>query len=415
MDRKIEKKRWNSKRITYLVITVVILTLAAFSIKAFNKKSFKVDRDKISLKQAIQGDFQDIILIDGEVEPIQQILVNTAEGGSVEEIFVEDGILVKKGESLLRLSNPPVMLSYMNQETAIIEQVNNLRNLKLALEKDQRLLTESLIDSDFQLSEKERLFKLDTQLYAKGVIAEKEFTDNFEAFKYQQKKNDFLKENVDRTKADNKIQILQINRSIELMERNLNLIHSNMDKMLVKAPVSGQISSFDPVIGESFNAKQTIAKIDVLAGFKVRGQVDEYYLSTTKPGQLARFSFDGKLVELKVKKVIPEVIEGRFKVELVFTDSVPKSITTGLSIQVRLELSEATSAVLIPRGSYFQSSGGRFVFVINDEGNAEKRYIRIGRNNPNYYEVLEGLKPGERFISSSYQSYKDFELVEINQ
>lgn len=415
MDRKIEKKRWTKNRILTLIAISLGIIVLFFSVKAFNVKSFKIERSKLTVKKVIQGEFQDIILVDGEIEPIKMILVNTLIGGSVSEIFIEDGVMVKKGDPMVKLDNPTVMMNYMNQETAIIEQINNLRNLKLALEKDQRLLSESLIDSEFELSNKERLFKVDTQLYSKGVISDKEFTDNREAFNYRKKKFDFLLKNVEKTKKDNKIQIGQINNSINLMERNLRHIRENMDKLLVKSPVDGQISSFSPVVGESFSANQTIAKIDVLEGYKIQAQVDEYYLSTVKPGQKARFSFNGEMIELKVKKVIPEVITGFFKVELVFENEVPESITRGLSIQVRLELSESKQAILIPRGSYFQSSGGRFVFVIGEDGNATKRSIRVGRNNPGYYEVLEGLDEGEQIITSSYEAYKDYDIVEINK
>lgn len=413
MDRKIEKKRWSTKRITALVVAVSLIALLSLTMKALNKKSFKVSREKIAVKEVVSGEFQDIILVEGSIEPIQQVLVNTSDGGAVEEILVEDGSLIKKGQTIVRLNNPTVMLGYMNQETAIIEQINNLRNLKLALEKDQRILAESLIDSDYELLEKERNFKIDSQLFKNNVIAEKEFEDILEAYKYQKKKNSFLLKNVNKTKEDNKIQIQQISRSIELMERNLDLIHSNMEKMKVKAPVDGQISSFDPVIGETYEANQTIAKIDVLEGYKVKAFVDEYYLSMVNKGLLARFSFNGKLVELEVKKVIPEVVNGRFKVELVFKEKAPDAITTGLNVQVRLELSQAKKAVLLPRGSYFQSSGGRFVFVLTSDNTAEKRMIKVGKNNPSYYEVIDGLEPGEKFISSSYANYKDFDYLEI--
>ena len=414
MDRKIEKPKWSKQRFLYIGLTILIALLLVFSFRIMNKKVYKIERDKILVKEVIKGEFKDIILIDAVVEPIQSILVNNPDGGTVEEIYIEDGIIVEKGTPLLKLSNPTANLSYMNQETAIIEQINNLRNLKLSLEKDQRDLTESLIDAEYALKEIERNFKIDTSLYAKGVIAKNDFVDSQEEYKYQQQKRDFLKENVKNTKRDNKIQIEQIRRSINLMERNLDVIHANMEKMLIRAPVSGQLSSFNPILGESVSSKETIAKIDVLAGYKIRGQVDEYYLSTVKPNQAARFSFDGVVIELNIKKVLPEVINGRFEIELTFVDSVPEAITTGLSLQVRLELSKAKEAILIPRGSYFQSSGGKFVYVLNENEEALKREIRVGKQNPSYYEVIEGLDAGEKIITSSYDMYKNFETIEIN-
>ena len=414
MDRKIKKKTWSQKKTLYLGGTVLFLILAFFGFKTFNKKIYKVNASRISVKEVVDGIFQDMILIEGDVESINLVLVNTLEGGSVEEIFIEDGVFVEKGTPLLRLSNPSVALGYMNQETAIVEQINNLRNLKLSLEKDQRVLAESMIDSENSLAEIERSFKIDSVLYDKEIIARKDYVDMRESYKYQQRKRDFMNKNVKKSEKDNKIQIRQINSSIEMMQRNLEMIHENIEKMLMRAPVSGMLSSFDPNIGESYGKNQTIAKIDVQSGFKIKGQVDEYYLSMVKPGQLARFSFDGELIDLKVKKVLPEVVNRRFEIELVFVSEVPKSVTIGQSLQVRLELSKAQKSLMIPRGNYFQSSGGQFVFVLDGKGEAHKRIIKLGSQNPSYYQVLEGLSEGERFITSSYEDFKNYETIKIN-
>lgn len=413
MDRKIVKKKWTRKKILYITGSVLFVILAFFGFKSFNKKVYKADASRITVKEVIEGQFQDMILIDGDIEPINLVLVNTLEGGSVKEIFAEDGVYVEKGAPLLHLSNPTATLGYLNQETAIVEQINNLRNLKLSLEKDQRNLDESLIDSENSLAETTRRYKTDSILYDKDVIAKNDFIDIRESYRYEKEKRNLLSNNVRKSSIDNKIQIQQINKSIEMMQRNLEMIHENIEKMLVRAPVSGMVSSFDPVIGESYGRNQTVAKIDIQSGFKIKGRVDEYYLSTVKPGQLARFSFDGQLINLKVKKVLPEVNNRQFEIELVFVDEVPEAITIGQSVQVRLELSKAQQSVMIPRGNYFQASGGQYVFVLNDEGEAHKRHIKLGNNNPGYYQVLEGLTPGERFISSTYQAFKNYETIEL--
>ena len=414
MDKRVEKKKWSQKKILYIVGIGLFIVLSFFGFKALNKKTYKVDASKISVKKVTEGNFQDVILIDGDVEPINLVLVNTLEGGTVEEIFIEDGVLVKKGTPLLKLGNPAVVLGYMNQETAIVEQINNLRSLKLSLEKDQRDLSESLIDSENTLADVERVFKVDSVLYSKNIIAKNAYTNVKESYEYRQEKRDFMNKNLTKSTLDNKIQIQQINTSIALMQRNLKLIHESIEKMLVRAPVTGMLSSFDPVIGESYSRNQTVAKIDVQSGFKIKGQVDEYYLSMVKPGQLARFSFDGEIIDLKVKKVLPEVINRRFEIELLFVNEPPKSVTIGQSLQVRLELSKAEKSLLMPRGSYFQSSGGQYVYVLNGKGEANKRYIKLGSQNPSYYQVLEGLSEGEEFISSSYDQFKNYESIKIN-
>jgi HlyD family secretion protein len=415
MDKPIQKSKWNKTNIAYLVLGAALLILILFGFNVLNKKVYKLSEDKISSYQVERGSFQDVILIDASIEPIRSILVNNPDGGTVEEIYIEDGVFVEKGTPMLKLDNPAVSLGYMNQETAIIEQINNLRNLKLSLEKDQRILTESLLDIEYQVAKIERSYVVDTVLYQKGVLAKNDFIKSEAEYRYQLDKKAFLEDNVKKSKSDNKIQIQQIDRSINLMERNLEEIHKNIDKLLVKAPVSGLVSSFNPIIGTSISGMEIIAKIDVQEGFKIRGNVDEYYLSSVKPGQAARFSFDGELIELEVKKVLPEVVNNRFTIELIFIDSIPEAISNGMSLQARLELSKAREAVLIPRGSYFQSSGGQFVFVIDGDNEAHKRSIRIGRQNPSYYEVLEGLEPGERIITSSYEMYKNYEEIVINK
>jgi HlyD family secretion protein len=414
MDKKIEKKKWTRKKIMYVAGAVLFLLLVFFGFKSFNKKIYKAKASRITVKEVIEGQFQDMILIEGDVEPINLVLVNTLEGGSVKEIFVEDGVFVEKGTPLLQLSNPSATLGYLNQETAIIEQINNLRNLRLSLEKNQRNLDESLIDSENKLSETTRRYKTDSVLYSKDVIAKNDYIDVRESYKYEKKKRNLLSDNVNKSSQDNKIQIEQINQSINMMQRNLELIHENIEKMLVKSPVSGMLSSFNPVIGETYGRNETVAKIDVQSGFKIKGQVDEYYLSSVKPGQLARFSFNGQLVDLKIKKVLPEVINKRFEIELLFVNDIPEDITIGQSLQVRLELSKAQQSLMIPRGNYFQASGGQYVFVLDDQGQAHKRYIKLGNQNPSYYQVLDGLVNGEKFISSSYQDFKNFETIQIN-
>ena len=413
MDKRIEKKKWDQKKMIYLAGGILFVLLAYFGIGTINKKTYKIAASKISTKKVTKGKFQEIILIEGDIEPINLVLVNTLEGGTVDEIFIEDGIMVEKGTPLLRLSNPAVTLGYMNQETAIIEQINNLRNLKLSLEKVQRDLDESLMDSENNLAVTERAFKLDSTLYAKEVIAKNDFINRKESYKYLKNKRNFLLKNVRKSAIDNQAQINQINTSISLMNRNLKLIHSNIEKMLVRAPVTGMLSSFDPVIGESYIRNQTVAKIDVQSGFKIKGQVNEYYLSSVKPGQLARFTFNGKLIDLKVSKVLPEVVNRQFEIELVFLNKAPENITIGQSVQVRLELSKAHESLLLPRGNYFQSSGGQYVFVLDENGEAHKRNIKLGSQNPSYYELLDGLKEGDQIITSSYEAYKNYETIII--
>lgn len=412
MDKKIEKKVITGKRISFGLAGVVLIVLAYFGLQAINKKTYNLDASKITVREVTRQDFKDIILVDGLVEPVKSVILNAPEGGTVAEIFVEDGSYVKKGQPLVKLNNPRLLLSYVTQETAIVEQINNLRNLKLSLEKEERGLAESLIDIEFELQKSERLFNKDSLLFSKGNLSQNELLTTDEMLSYYIDKRDFLAENVNVASNNNKGQISRIDGSIDLMERNLRIIHENIERMLIKAPVSGRLSSFDPVLGAAFNSNEMIAKIDVLEGYMIKGQVDEYYLSVVNPGRLATYNLNGELVELKIKKVLPEVKNGKFEVDLVFTGETPKTIVDGQSLQIRLELSQSREANLIPRGNFFQSSGGQFVFVVNDN-KAEKRFIKIGRQNPTYYEILDGLEVGEKVITSSYEAFKNFEIVEL--
>ncbi len=398
-----------------MLLAVLIIVLSGFGLRSLGQKSYKTDIEKLTIKKVEKMDFQDKILINATVEPISSILINNPEGGTVEEIFAEDGAMLKKGAPLLKLSNPSTLLVYMTQETAIVEQINNLQNLKLSLERDQRNMEESLLDIEYQLTDKTRVFKKDSSLFYEEIIANDQYKESHDQFIYQQKKHQFLADNSDKIEKDNKIQIKRINRSIEMMERNLKVIRENMDRLLVKAPVAGRLSAFDPVIGESFGSNQTIAKIDVMSGYKVKGSVDEYYLTTVKIGQKGRFNFNGEIVELEVKKVMTEVINGFFEIELIFSGPTPPSITSGQSLQVKLELSETRKTLVLAKGSYFNAYGGKYVFVLNESGQAFKRQIRIGRSNPSYYEILEGLEEGEEVITSSYDTFKEFENITINK
>lgn len=413
MDKKIERKRFTKTKIAAGFAGIGILALLFFGWKAINKKTYYVDASKITVKEVLNKEFKDVILVDGLVEPIKSVIVNVPEGGNVKAVFVEDGAFVKKGEPLLQLSNPGLMLSYVTQETAIVEQMNNLRNLKLSLEREERNLTESLIDIEFELQKSERLLNKDASLHKIGNLAKNDFKTTEELHAYNLEKQAFLKDKVDKASLNNQDQISRINASMQLMERNLKIIHENMERLLVKAPVSGRISSFNPVLGAAFNNNETIAKIDVLEGYKIKGMVDEYYLNVVQPNKFARYSSNNELVELKIRKVLPEVVNGKFGVEMEFTDKTPETIANGQSLQIRLELSEAKMANQIPKGKYYQSSGGRYVFVLNDKNQAEKRFINIGRQNPLFYEVVEGLSEGEKIITSSYEAFKDFNIIEL--
>lgn len=325
----------------------------------------------------------------------------------MEEIFVEDGTMVDEGTPLLRLSNSSLMLDYMNRETQVIEQINNLRNTRLSIEENTRATSDQLIDVEYQLNEAIRQLKMDSSLYLNEVISQDEYLSSKNNTDYLRKKAKFLRESIEYESQNRKQQLKRIGRSIDLMERNLEAIRANLENLVIKAPISGQLTSFNPQLGESKSRGQVLGTIDVMNGYKVRAMIDEFYLSRIREGQEGKFTLSGQEFGLRISRVIPEVSNGQFEAQLVFADSVPERITRGQTLPIRLALSNTFEAVLIPRGGFYQSTGGNWVFVMDGEGRAVRRDVKLGRQNTEYIEVLEGLKEGDRVLTNSYTSFDE--------
>lgn len=372
---------------------------------------YRIAKDKVSIEKVVYADFQDAIPIQGSVEPLTTLFITAPEGGNVEEIFVEDGSLVKQGTPLLRLSNASLLLDYMNRETQIIEQINNLRNTRLSIEENKRANSDQLIDVEFQLRESERKFKMDSVLYHDAVISADEFYQSQNNTNYLREKAAFLRESMQYESQNRQVQLDRISRSIELMERNLEAIRKNLENLVIKAPISGQLTSFNPQLGTSKSRGELLGTIDVLEGYKVRAMVDEFYIHRIQLGQIGTFQMGGESFRLRVSRVIPEVSNGQFEVHLLFSDSLPASVTRGQTLQIKLAMSNTYQALLVPRGGFYQSTGGHWVFVTTDNERVVKRMIRTGRQNTDYIEVLDGLKVGEKILTNSYTGYE--EAVEL--
>ncbi len=408
MDRQIEKRTWTPKRIvTTLGIVLGAGFLVYITLAGTSGKAYTADRSRISIATVISGPFQDAVSIQGTVEPLKTIYITAPEGGNVEEIFVEDGAVVEKGTPLLRLSNSTLMLDYMNRETQIIEQINNLRNTRLNIEDNKRMLNDQLIDVQYNFGESVRQYKIDSSLFAKGVIAGDAYQQSLNNLNYLVKKEKLLEESMRREAQNRQQQLSRIDRSIELMERNLDAIQDNVENLIIRAPVSGQLTSFNPELGTSKTRGQNLGTINVPGGYKVRAQIDEYYLSRVKPGQSGSFNLSGNTFHVSVQRVIPEVTGGQFEAHLNFEDSISDNITRGQTLQIKLALSNTTEAVLVPRGGFFQSTGGNWIYVLDGTDMAVRREIRLGRQNTEYIEVLEGLEPGEQVLTNGYTAYGD--------
>lgn len=413
MDKVIEKPKWPRKKVATAVVSVLALALIGWALVTSGVQTLRVDRNTLSIAQVEQKVFQENIPITGTIEPKKSFFITAAEGGNVEEIFVEDGALVEQGQPLMRLSNANLMLDFMNRETQIIEQINNLRNTRLNLEQNKRVMNNDLIDLDYRLLEAKRQYALDSGLFKSGAISTAEHAASKNNISYLRKKRNFVATNIEREEAVQSGQIRRIDASISLMERNLEAIRRNLENLTIKAPSAGQLTGFNHFLGEAKQKGEALGQVAVLEGFHLRCQVDEYYLNRVAKGQKGTYSLGTETKELVVTKILPQVVNGQFTIEMDFVGEEPEGITRGQTLQIRLALSNETTALVIPRGGFYQSTGGQWIFVVTGEG-AIKRNVSIGRQNTDYFEVLSGLEPGEQVVVNSYATYGDASKLEIN-
>ena len=414
MDKQIKPKNRKTKKMLIWAIPSFLL-IAVVLMNATRKKQVNLKKDSISIRKVIKGDFEDVVLFNSTVEPKTSVLVNVIQGGSVSEIFVESGQIIKKGTPLLKVYNPNAELNYLTQETAMIEQINNLRNLRVSIKNQQLSLDQQLLSIDNDFRNAKRQYILDSTLYKKEVVARNDYQITAQEYKFQKERSGVIKKSVSEEKKSRDLQLSSIDSSLSNMEKSLQLLRKNKENFTVKAPVSGMLSSFNPILGESYNQGQPIGKMDVLDGYKLVANVDEYYISKLREGISGTVSLNAKNYKIKLSKVFPEIVNGQFKLELIFEqDSLSSAVKRGMSLKTKMFLSGKRKALLLPKGLFYQSTNGKWIFVLNSDNKAVKRNIKIGRENPFYYEVTEGLQEGDKIITSSYDDYKTVEEVNIN-
>ncbi len=413
MDKQIQPKNKKTKRMLFWGIPTIVVFAIIF-MSATRKKQVNLQKDSISIKTVLKGDFEDVLLFNSTVEPKTSVLINVIQGGSVSEVFVESGQLVKKGTPLLRVYNPNAELNYLTQETAIVEQINNLRNIRVTIKNQQLNLDEQLLSIDNSFKNAERQYTTDQRLYKKDVIARNKFQTSEQEYKFQKERNEVIKAKVFNEKGDRNVQLARINASVQKMEESLALLRKNKENFIVKAPKDGLLSSFNPTLGQNYNQGDNVGKIDVLDGYKLVAKVDEYYISKLEENIRGTVTVEETKLPIRISKIYPEIVKGGFQVELQFeNDSISEGIRRGMSLKSKMFLSNNSEALLLPKGLFFQSTNGKWVFVLNSDNEAVKRNVRIGRENPFYYEVLEGLQAGDRVITSSYDDYKDMEALNL--
>ncbi|RMD92960.1 MAG: HlyD family efflux transporter periplasmic adaptor subunit [Calditrichaeota bacterium] len=414
MDRKIEKKKWPPKRIAKYSIIGAFALFVLFNLPIFDRTTkLNVDAEKITISTVTKGPFQEYIPITGTVIPIKTVYLDAVEGGRVKEIFAEAGSFVKKGDKILRLENTDLLLDLMFREAELFQQSNNLRNTRLAMEQNRLKLKEQLIELDYQIQRLGRLYERNKVLLNKNLISRQEFEQVKDEYEYYRKRKEVAIESFQQDSLFRQVQIQQLESSLKRMESNLKIIKEKFENLTIRAPVSGQLTSLNvESVGEIKSPGERLGQIDVLEGFKVRAEIDEHYLPRIEIGLPGEFDFAGSTYKLVSKKIYPEIREGRFKVDLEFAGEQPEGLRRGQTLHIRLQLGHLEEAILLPRGGFYQKTGGQWVYVVDPSGEfATKRKIRLGRQNPQVFEVLEGLQPGERVITSSYDNFGDMEKL----
>ncbi|MDX9905161.1 MAG: HlyD family efflux transporter periplasmic adaptor subunit [Bacteroidales bacterium] len=407
MDRIIEKKKWTVKKILqYTAILVFAIFLIYIFLLRDRSSRLTIDKTQITTDKVALSNFQEFIPVDGIVLPKTTIYIDAVLGGTVETKYVEDGAEVKEGDMILKLSNANMQLSYMDQETRMYDAINNLQNSRIALEQNKYIRQREITNLLYQIDQVTTEFERAKKLYNEGVYTLKEYEDAKRDFDFSSKQLNISLElqRLDSISAED--QKRQIAASVDRMKTNLSLLQSNMERLLVLAPADGVLSSFNVEIGETRSAGERLGQIDIMDGYKMRANIDERYVSRVVPGQEAELDFGGKTYQLYVYKIYTGVTGGAFQVDMMFRDEVPGNIKRGQTIQMRLQFSTPTEALILKRGGFFQQTGGNWVYVVDPSGKyAVKRNIKLGRQNTRFYEVLEGLEAGEEVIVSSYDSF----------
>ena len=407
MDRVLAKKKWGKKRILTIAAILGIVSLAAASYYFTSGKSrLNVDTERITINEVKSGPFQETIPVNGVVLPITSIYLDAVEGGRVEEKYVDDGATMKKGEPILRLSNTDLELSLVNQETSVYNLLTQMQISQNAARQNTIGKLNQGTDVESQLKEAARIYNLNKQLYQQKVIGLQEFKQSENNYNYQLEKKKLADQVLKQDSISVRQEVNQASQSYERTQNALNVMRKKVGDLIVRAPVDGQLTSLDAEIGQSKNKGERLGQIDVLSGFKVRVDIDEHYISRIYTGLLGGFTLATKDYKLKIKKVYTQVTNGRFQVDMEFEGEVPQGIRRGQTLQIRLAFSDEVQALQVAKGGFYQQTGGNWIFKVSDDGKtAYKTDIQLGRQNPDYYEVLEGLKPGDKVVTSSYENY----------
>ena len=414
MDIELKKKKYILPRKYWpwagggLLVIVILVWLATSNFSS----TLRVDRRGLNIETVENAQFDDYVSVDGSVVPIQVVQISPEEGGVVLEKTVEEGVHVKKGDVIVRLNNSNLDLEILNAESELAEKQNMLRSTQLSMEQDNLNNRNEALQLKMDVQTKRRAYKHQAALQKEELNSREEYLKAKEDYELAVQKEELIQQRLKKTNELNRSQVAQMTGDLASMRKNVELVRQRKAKLDVRSTIDGEIGLLDVELGQSISPGQKIGVINDLSDYKVEAQVDEHYIDRVHTGLQATFEQNGRKYRLRVRKVYPEVREGRFKIDFVFRGERPKNIRTGQTYYVDLQLGEAKKAIIIPKGTFYSVTGGSWIFVLDKDGRkAYRRKIRIGRQNPQYYEVLEGLEPGEKVIVSGYESYKDNEIL----
>lgn len=415
MDRKIEKKRFTTKRIIMLLGAVVFILFSGYvMIFSDNARSFNVEKEKLTISKVIKGAFQDYIPVTGAVEPLDIFYLDLTEGGKVMEKYVEEGAFVNAGDPIIKLDNPNLSLQVMSSQSSFMLAESQTRATKLQFEQNKLYKQTQLLDLNKNIMNEKRNFETVKALYEKGLESKNKFENAKEQYQFLLKSKELMVELLQKDSLTN-IQLLQqADESIKQNKDYLELIKNQLANLTVRAPIKGRLTSLNAQIGQSIGGGYRLGQIDNTDSYKVKVDIDEHYISRVREGLRGTFTFDDKAYELEVKRVYVQVNNGRFQVDMHFVNNTPKGIRRGQTLHIKLDLGGESNALMVEAGGFFQTTGGQWIFVVDrNENYAYKREIKIGRQNPQHYEVLGGLKEGEKVVTSSYDNYTEVEKLNL--
>ncbi len=407
VDIPINKKRWTRGRIVYTSGAAFAAILVIYSLFFVGRGSrLNVQAERLRVARVIRGEFQEYVPFTGTVVPVSTHYLDAVEGGRVDTVYLEAGTFVERGDEILELVNTSLLMDVMYREAEIFQQSNNLRNTRLTMERQNLEMQRQLLELEHGIRMQRRIVESNVSLAEKNLISSREFEESKDELLYLERKLELTRETQRQDSTFRAAQIKQLEASLERMEANLELVKQNMEDLVIRAPVTGHLTSLNAEIGESKKKGERLGQIDILDGFKVRVPIDEYYISRITTGLGGTFDFSGDTYRLRIAKIYPEVVEGRFEVDMDFEGTEPAGIRRGQTLRIKLELGDLSEAVMLETGAFFVSTGGRWVYVLDETGDsARRRDVHLGRRNIEYFEVLDGLEPGERVIVSAYESF----------